>query len=165
MHKVMLMLFILLQYQFHYYQIHVAKVRLVGGNGVNTGRVEVYYNNTWGTVCDNGWDLNDSAVVCRELGFPGAISSSRCASFGQGNGPILLDNVRCTGSETSLSFCPHRGWGRHSCSHSQDAGVICEGEYDSGTSSFRIHQNQPFQTSKSKVNMHHRNVYFQTLIP
>ena len=72
------------------------------------------------------------------------LSSSCCAAFGQGNGPILLGNVGCTGSETNLSSCSHGGWGRHDCSHSQDAGVICQGEYDSGTSSFRIHQDQPF---------------------
>ena len=115
------------------------QVRLVGGNGVSTGRVEVYYNNTWGTVCDDGWDLNDVAVVCRQLGFPGAISSPCCAAFGRGNSPIWLDDVRCIGNETNLSFCSHRGWGRHSCSHRENAGVICQGEYVSGTSSFRTH--------------------------
>ena len=105
-------------------------VRLVGGNGVNTGRIEVYYNNTWGTVCDDGWDLNDAAVVCRELGFPGAISHSCCAAFGQGTGNIWLDNVRCTGRENSLSSCYHRGWGRLlSCSHREDVGVHCQCEY------------------------------------
>ena len=102
---------------------------------MNTGRVEVYYNNTWGTVCDDGWDLNDAAVACRELGFPGAISSSCCAAFGQGNGTIWLDGVRCTGRESSLSSCYHRGWGRlYSCSHREDAGVYCLCEYYSGTS-------------------------------
>ena len=122
----------------------VPQVRLVGGNGVNTGRVEAYYNNTWGTVCDDGWDLNDAAVVCRELGFPGAISFSCCAAFGQGNGPIWLDEVRCTGSETSLSSCSHRGWGTQNCVHHEDAGVNCQGEYDSGTSLFRTHWDRPF---------------------
>ena len=118
------------QYCLYYYNIHIAKVRLVGGNGVSTGRVEVYYNNTWGTVCDDGWSLNDAAVVCRELGFPGAISASCCATFGQGTGTIWLDNVRCTGRENSLSSCSHRGWGRLlSCSHREDAGVYCQCEY------------------------------------
>ena len=102
---------------------------------MNTGRVEVYYNNTWGTVCDNYWDLNNAAVVCRELGFPGAISSSCCAVFGQGTGPIWLDGVSCTGREAVLSTCSHPGWGRpfryyyYQCSHRQDAGVYCQCEY------------------------------------
>ena len=115
---------------FTYFLLHyLAQVRLVGGNGVNTGRVEVYYNSTWGTVCDDGWSLNDAAVVCRELGFPRAISSSCCAAFGLGTGTIWLDGVGCTGSETSLSSCSHRGWGRHNCGHNEDAGVYCQGEY------------------------------------
>ena len=96
---------------------------------MNNGRVEVYYSGSWGTVCDDGWSLNDAAVVCRELGFPGAISSSCCAAFGQGTGRIWLDDVRCTGRETTLSSCSHRGWGRlFSCSHSEDAGVYCQSE-------------------------------------
>ena len=115
------------------------QVRLVGGNGVNTGRVEVHYYNTWGTVSDDGWDLNEATVVCRELGFPGAISSSCCAAFGRGTGPIWLDHVRCTGNEASLSLCSHRGWGRHTYGHRDDAGVICQGEYDSEAPLFSAH--------------------------
>ena len=107
----------------------VLQVRLVGGNGVNTGRVEVYHNNTWGTVCDEGWDLNDAAVVCRELGFPGAISPSCCATFGQGTGTIWLGRVVCIGSESSLSSCSHPRWGIENCGHGDDAGVNCQGEY------------------------------------
>ncbi|XP_072037032.1 uncharacterized protein [Amphiura filiformis] len=106
-------------------------VRLVGGNYSNEGRVEVFYNNEWGTVCDFGWEDHDAAVVCRQLGFPyeGAKAYGD-AWFGEGNGPILLDEVQCNYNHVMLSECSHLGWGkrhrgRDSCSHENDAGVSC----------------------------------------
>ena len=62
------------------------QVRLVGGNVSSEGRVEVFYNNTWGTVCDDYWSLTDASVVCRQLGFPGAIEAVSNGFFGQGTG-------------------------------------------------------------------------------
>ena len=47
------------------------------------------------------------------------------AFFGEGSGPIWLDNVFCTGSETELSDCPHNGIGFHNCLHYEDASVRC----------------------------------------
>ena len=106
-------------------------VRLVGGSDNATGRVEVYYNDTWGTVCDDYWSISDARVVCGQLGFRYALNAYRNASYGQGTGPIFLDNVNCLGSESSLFSCRHGGLGNHNCRHSQDASVRCgntEGE-------------------------------------
>ena len=47
------------------------------------------------------------------------------AFFGQGTGPIWLDNVFCTGLETELLECPHGGIGLHNCIHSEDASIRC----------------------------------------
>ena len=49
-------------------------VRLAGGN-LTAGRVEIYYNNLWGTICDDHWTLTEAGVICRELGFPGAMAA------------------------------------------------------------------------------------------
>jgi len=45
--------------------------------------------------------------------------------YGAGSGNILLDNVRCTGRESDIGSCAHRGWGVHSCSHSEDVAISC----------------------------------------
>ena len=97
----------------------------MGGTSVGEGRVEVYLNGEWGTVCDNNWDINDAAVVCQQLGHLTAVSALGGASFGGGSGPIWYDNVDCVGNETNITQCSHSGIGVHSCTHSQDAGVVC----------------------------------------
>ncbi len=76
-------------------------------------------------MCDDEWDLTDGNVVCRELGYPEATRVYTAAKFGVGFGEILLDNVRCSGSEQSLLECPHNGYGNHNCKHNEDAGVQC----------------------------------------
>jgi len=103
-------------------------IRLVGGSSYNEGRVEVNYNGLWGTVCDDGWDDTDASVVCRQLGFGSTGTAIGLLSFGQRLGPIWLDNVTCTGNESTLAACGHLGINiTRSCTHSEDAGVRCSG--------------------------------------
>ena len=97
----------------------------VDGDVASKGRVEVFYNGIWGTVCDDDWDLKDANVVCRQLGFPRAVAANTSAAFGRGEGQIWMDDVRCTGDESSLTECGHRGWGIENCGHGEDAGAVC----------------------------------------
>ena len=100
-------------------------VRLVNGPSNFEGRVEVYHNGEWGTVCDDGWDLNDAQVVCNELDFGEAIAAVHGAFFGQSSGVIWLSDLNCVGTELIIANCSHPGWGAVNCSHSNDAGVRC----------------------------------------
>ncbi|KAL5509678.1 hypothetical protein EMCRGX_G005081 [Ephydatia muelleri] len=105
------------------------QVRLVGGTSPLEGRVEVYYNNTRGTVCDDFWTVEDAQVICRQLGFSGTSVAFSNAYFGAGssNQPIGLDDVNCLGTENNMGQCLSGGWGLHNCLHLEDAGVRCSG--------------------------------------
>ena len=113
----------------HYSCAHVSvscptPLRLVGGTNSREGRLEVYYNGTWGTVCDKGFSHASARVVCYVLrfGYDGQVIGNR---YGAGSGLIWLDNVRCNGSETKIEDCRHNSWGSHYCGHSLDVSVSC----------------------------------------
>uniref|UniRef100_A0A8C2HX15 SRCR domain-containing protein n=1 Tax=Cyprinus carpio TaxID=7962 RepID=A0A8C2HX15_CYPCA len=109
--------------------LSAGNVRLVGGNNSCAGRVEVYYNGEWGTVCDDYWDLTNTAVVCRELGCDETSNTMRAAHFGPGSGKIWMDDVGCSGSESSIFDCSKTKMGDQDCGHSEDVGVICSGRF------------------------------------
>lgn len=109
-------------------ELQSGMVRLVGDkHGPNDrGRVEIYVNEEWGTVCDDFWTIENAEVVCRQLGFQYALKAAKNSEFGEGKDlPILLDDVQCKGTESSLLECQHARVGSHNCFHSEDAGVIC----------------------------------------
>ena len=110
------------------YCIGIIPVRLVGGSSNNEGRVEVYYNGEWGTVCGNGWNYRATYVVCIQLGLGTYGSYYHNAYFGQGTGPIWLSYVSCTRPVLTLAGCGHLGFNiTRSCTHYQDIGVRCYG--------------------------------------
>ena len=115
------------------------RIRLAGvGSAAHQGRVEVFHNGQWGTVCDDSWTISDADVACRQLGFPaGAVSETVQASFGRGSGPIWMSHLVCQGSEAELRDCVFSGWGVHSCNHGEDAGVVC-GKIEENYSSYFI---------------------------
>jgi len=115
-----------------------ADVRLMGGRHAGEGRVEVYHDGRWGTVCAYGWDSSDAHVVCRQLGYTSGASSITgygASSYGGGSAemPVWLASLGCRGHENRLDECLNEGqsagWGvfesYHGCHHANDAGVAC----------------------------------------
>ena len=88
--------------------------------------MEHYFAGSWDTVCGVGWDLNDTKVVCRQLGLGRALRATTGSSFGQGSGRGVLSNVDCMGSETALGWCLQSGWYSRVCYGT--GGVVCEGK-------------------------------------
>ena len=84
----------------------------MNGNVPHEGRVEIFHDEEWGTVCGSQWDEADARVVCRSLGFSGGVALKRTAyAFGEGSGRIWMNEVDCSGLETDLKACQHAGWG------------------------------------------------------
>ncbi|NXH16559.1 WC11 protein, partial [Bucco capensis] len=103
------------------------KIRVVGGENRCQGRVELWFRGSWGTVCDDSWDMQDAEVACRQLGCGPAVSVLDEAAFGEGTGPIWLEQVECRGTEAALQDCWAQPGDSGGCRHKEDAAVNCSG--------------------------------------
>lgn len=108
-------------------------IRLVGGSVQSEGRVEMCYNEQWGTICGANGDFTTySHVICRQLGYsPYDANVYYYATYGQGSGGIYFDtsHLLCTGNETNLLDCYYSKVGYFQCTdgHNQDIGIACQG--------------------------------------
>ncbi|XP_034356338.1 Fc receptor-like protein 2 [Arvicanthis niloticus] len=104
------------------------KVRLVNGPHHCEGRVEVEQEGRWGTVCDDGWDMKDVAVVCRELGCGAAQHTPIAMLYPpvvvDEALPVLIQVALCNGTEKTLAECDQVE--AFDCGHDEDAGAVCE---------------------------------------
>ena len=102
-------------------------LRLVDGPDSSSGRVEIFHEGEWGTICDDRFYGPVIDVICRQLGFPGAITYREAAEYGQGApGSPILHILDCDGTETNINMCTFNSWDTIACSHAEDAGIVCQ---------------------------------------
>ncbi|XP_042200540.1 deleted in malignant brain tumors 1 protein-like [Callorhinchus milii] len=80
------------------------ELRLVNGGSRCAGRVELFSDGQWHTVCGAAWNIHTADNMCKELGCGSALSVSGDAQFGEGSGPVI---------------------GQSGCGHETDGGVLC----------------------------------------
>ncbi|XP_054741887.1 protein bark beetle isoform X2 [Anastrepha obliqua] len=108
-------------------------VRLVGGAGDYEGRLQVYLDGRWGTVCDYGWTVLNAALVCHHLGYTlnprdWRLHRSQMPTVGVTE-DVIVSNVRCTEHDLDITKCHAeyltRGEFENSCTHENDVGMRC----------------------------------------
>ncbi|XP_071504911.1 neurotrypsin-like [Diadema antillarum] len=112
-------------------------VRLVDGPSPQAGRVEIFHENSWGTICDNTWSSTEAEVVCQQLGYDAV--AVPLEYFEPGDGAIHVSNLSCSGQESTLASCLNVNFGSTGCDHTEDVGVRCEFAYGySGLSAWEV---------------------------
>ena len=103
-------------------------IRLADGDVPNAGRLEIYHDNSWGSVCRDEFDNIDGTVACQQLGYTGLRAYYTSNQTIHGTGMIWLDNINCSSSHVRLSQCQSRGWGVTDCHRGNDISLVCEGK-------------------------------------
>lgn len=106
------------------------RVRLSDGVSPSQGRVEVFDEGEWKSMCSLGWRNSEATVVCRMLGFPPATGVTSKSAFGAGGLPIWLHEFSCNGTERQLTECAMDTIFSYDdlwfyCDDGKEAGVVC----------------------------------------
>ena len=109
----------------------IIQVRLVSGPDAHEGRIEILYAGIWGAICNDLFNLTAANVVCRQLGYPGAVRvMPSYTTYNYYTHQIWLDDVQCTGNETSIDQCSHNGFNIYDCNFDTDqVGIECISEF------------------------------------
>ncbi|XP_039680535.1 scavenger receptor cysteine-rich type 1 protein M130-like isoform X2 [Perca fluviatilis] len=99
-------------------------VRLVNGTSLCSGRLEIKSTQSWSSVCEDDFDLQDAEVVCRELEC-GAPSVLQGALYGDMEAPVWTKQFQCRGHESSLLDCDSSA--SNTCPSGKAAGLTCSG--------------------------------------
>ncbi|XP_033732141.1 neurotrypsin-like [Pecten maximus] len=104
-------------------------LRLQKGPIQNEGRLEIYHDDKWGTVCDDEWKTHpqNAEVACRQLGYKGG-SSRAAKSLEQSSSSdnFWMDNVKCVGNESRIQDCSFNRWGKHDCRSHEEIYLECD---------------------------------------
>ena len=102
------------------------QIRLQGGANPFEGWVEVSHDGSWGTICSDGWGIEEAMTVCRQLNLGYAGKAVTQNTFGQTNHRIVMSGVKCRVDEISIYNCQHSKWQNVTCSSDENvAGVVC----------------------------------------
>uniref|UniRef100_A0AAX7TZ92 Scavenger receptor cysteine-rich type 1 protein M130-like n=1 Tax=Astatotilapia calliptera TaxID=8154 RepID=A0AAX7TZ92_ASTCA len=99
-------------------------VRLLNGSSLCSGRLEVKYNQSWSSVCEDDFDQQDAEVVCRQLGC-GPPSVLQGALYEEVEASVWSKEFQCGGHESALLDCRSSGSARNSCSPGKAVGLTC----------------------------------------
>ncbi|EKX33789.1 hypothetical protein GUITHDRAFT_81115, partial [Guillardia theta CCMP2712] len=113
-------------------------------------RLEVLFEDEWGSVCSKGMDAESADSICSMFGFEDLAALN--PKKGGGSGMVWLSNVDCEGTEGDVGDCKHSQWGANDCAHGDDVGICCYGAARGLKGTRRVAETDSF-TSKTKVRL------------